>query len=109
MPKLKTHKKIGVTLNLKNLIGINGDKNWIPHYRIGSPRTEGDEFNSRSILRHMESLLKDKFKEKAFHMAERGSKAKLFFARAARKTQKAVVEHTNITKIRAGGWYGNDT
>jgi uncharacterized protein (DUF362 family) len=109
MPKLKTHKKIGVTLNLKNLIGINGDKNWIPHYRIGDPRRNGDEFDSGGILRHMESLLKDKFKEKAFQMAERGSKAGLFFARAARKTQKAVVEHTNLTRIRAGGWYGNDT
>lgn len=109
MPKLKTHKKIGVTLNLKNLIGINGDKNWIPHYRIGGPTRKGDEFDSSGILRHMESLFKDKFKEKAFRMAQQGSKAKLFLARAARKTQKAVVDHTNITKIRAGGWYGNDT
>jgi uncharacterized protein (DUF362 family) len=109
MPKLKTHKKIGVTLNLKNLIGINGDKNWIPHYRIGSPKTEGDEFNSVGILRHMESLLKDRFKEKAFQFAGEGSKTKLFVARILRKTQKAVVEHTNLTKIRAGGWYGNDT
>jgi uncharacterized protein (DUF362 family) len=108
MPKLKTHKKIGVTLNLKNLIGINGDKNWIPHYRIGGPARRGDEFDSSGILRHMESLLKDKFKEKAFQLSQRGSKA-LIFARAARKTQKAVVDSTNLTKIRAGGWYGNDT
>lgn len=109
MPKLKTHKKIGVTLNMKNLIGINGDKNWIPHYRIGSPKAEGDEFNSQSILRHMESLLKDRFKEKAFRFVEQGSRTKLLLARVLRKTQKAVVEHTNLTKIRAGGWYGNDT
>jgi len=109
MPKLKTHKKIGVTLNMKNLIGINGDKNWIPHYRAGGPRHEGDEFDSSSILRHMESLVKDSFKEKAFQMAEEGSRAGLFFARLLRKSHKAVVEHTNITKIRAGGWYGNDT
>src|SRR5439155_21270083 len=93
----------------KNLIGINGDKNWIPHYRIGSPKTDGDEFNSVGILRHMESLLKDRFKEKAFRFAGEGSNAKLFIARVLRKTQKAVVEHTNLTKIRAGGWYGNDT
>ena len=109
MPKLKTHKKIGVTLNLKNLIGINGDKNWIPHYRIGGPTREGDEFASTGILRHMESLLKDKFKEKAYQLAERGAEARLLIARAARKTQKAIVEHTNLTKIRAGGWHGNDT
>ena len=109
MPKLKTHKKIGVTLNLKNLIGINGDKNWIPHYRIGSPNRDGDEFNSRSVFRHMESLLKDKFKETVFQMSEAGSKANLFVARMLRKSHKAVIDHTNLTKIRAGGWYGNDT
>jgi uncharacterized protein (DUF362 family) len=109
MPKLKTHKKIGVTLNLKNLIGINGDKNWIPHYRVGSPKHGGDEFDTTSILRHMESLLKDRFKEKAFDMAQRNSKAGMYIAQKLRKAQKAVVDYTNITKIRAGGWYGNDT
>src|SRR5262245_60933918 len=81
MPKLKTHKKIGVTLNMKNLIGINGDKNWIPHYRAGSPKHDGDEYATASVLRHMESLLKDRFKEKAFILAENGSKTGLYVAR----------------------------
>lgn len=44
IPKLKTHKKIGTTLNLKGLIGINGDKNYLPHFRIGDPAQGGDEF-----------------------------------------------------------------
>jgi uncharacterized protein (DUF362 family) len=44
VPKLKTHKKTGVTLNVKNMIGINTDKNYIPHYRVGSPSQGGDEF-----------------------------------------------------------------
>jgi uncharacterized protein (DUF362 family) len=109
MPKLKTHKKIGVTLNLKNLIGINGDKNWIPHYRVGSPKQNGDEYATANALRHMESLLKDRFKEKAFALAELESKAGLYVARKLRGIQKAIVEHTGLTKIRAGGWYGNDT
>jgi uncharacterized protein (DUF362 family) len=109
IPKLKTHKKIGVTLNLKNLIGINGDKNWIPHYRIGSPKQHGDEYAMANALRHMESLLKDRFKEKAFALAESESKAGLYVARKLRGIQKAIVEHIGLTKIRAGGWYGNDT
>lgn len=33
-----------MTLNLKNLVGINGDKNWLPHYCFGSPDTGGDQF-----------------------------------------------------------------
>jgi len=35
VPKLKTHKKAGVTLSMKNLIGINADKSWIAHHRRG--------------------------------------------------------------------------
>src|SRR5438552_2282393 len=31
LPKLKTHKKAGVTLSLKNLVGLNTDKNLLPH------------------------------------------------------------------------------
>ena len=48
LPKLKTHKKVGVTLNLKNLVGINGNKNWLPHYAIGSPEENGDQFPSKT-------------------------------------------------------------
>ncbi|HVO28145.1 MAG TPA: DUF362 domain-containing protein, partial [Candidatus Margulisiibacteriota bacterium] len=46
LPKLKTHKKSGVTLALKNLIGISNRKHWIPHFRWGHPPT-GDEFDRR--------------------------------------------------------------
>jgi uncharacterized protein (DUF362 family) len=34
LPKVKTHKRAGVTLALKNIIGITGDRNWLPHYSI---------------------------------------------------------------------------
>jgi hypothetical protein len=46
LPKVKTHKKAGVTLSLKNLIGINADKSWIAHHRRGSIINGGDEFNT---------------------------------------------------------------
>jgi uncharacterized protein (DUF362 family) len=41
LPKMKTHKKCGVTLNLKNLVGINGNKNYLPHFAtyLGEPKT----------------------------------------------------------------------
>ena len=37
VPKLKTHRKAGVTLSLKNLMA-NGDKSWIAHHRRGVVR-----------------------------------------------------------------------
>ncbi len=46
VPKLKTHHKVGATLNIKGLVGINSNKNHLIHWRIGFPKTGGDEFPS---------------------------------------------------------------
>ncbi|MCU1278102.1 MAG: Iron-sulfur cluster-binding protein, partial [bacterium] len=44
IPKLKTHKKSGVTLALKSCIGLTNEKYWLPHYTSGTPSQSGDEF-----------------------------------------------------------------
>jgi uncharacterized protein (DUF362 family) len=44
LPKLKTHKKAGFTCCLKNLVGINVDKNYLPHFTSGPANLGGDEF-----------------------------------------------------------------
>jgi uncharacterized protein (DUF362 family) len=44
IPKLKTHKKSGVTLALKSCIGLTNEKYWLPHYTEGVPADAGDEF-----------------------------------------------------------------
>jgi uncharacterized protein (DUF362 family) len=44
LPKIKTHRKAGMTGALKNLVGINGSKAWLPHHRHGSIREGGDEY-----------------------------------------------------------------
>lgn len=50
IPKLKTHQKVGATLNLKGLVGSISDKNQLVHWRIGSPETGGDEYPDRASL-----------------------------------------------------------
>jgi hypothetical protein len=42
VPKVKTHKKSGFTGALKNLVGINGHKSYLPHHRKGAPPQGGD-------------------------------------------------------------------
>ncbi|HEU5335836.1 MAG TPA: DUF362 domain-containing protein [Terriglobales bacterium] len=42
VPKLKTHSKTGLTVCLKNAVGIIGSKDCLPHHRQG--KSEGDEF-----------------------------------------------------------------
>jgi hypothetical protein len=44
IPKLKTHAKVGATLNVKGLIGTIAEKNGLVHWRIGFPRFCGDEY-----------------------------------------------------------------
>lgn len=47
IPKLKTHQKVGATLNLKGLVGSITNKNQLVHWRIGFPENGGDEYPNR--------------------------------------------------------------
>ena len=53
VPKLKTHQKIGVTLNLKGLVGAVTNKNQLVHWRVGYPEINGDEYPDK--ISYMES------------------------------------------------------
>lgn len=44
IPKLKTHHKTGVTLNLKGLVGAVSNKNLLVHWREGFPAIGGDAY-----------------------------------------------------------------
>jgi uncharacterized protein (DUF362 family) len=45
LPKMKTHKKTGITLALKSVIGLTNEKYWLPHFTEGDPSVGGDEFD----------------------------------------------------------------
>ncbi|MGH7344222.1 MAG: DUF362 domain-containing protein, partial [Candidatus Rokuibacteriota bacterium] len=51
VPKLKTHCKAGITSALKNLVGINGNKEFLPHHRLGGSRHGGDCYPGGSMLK----------------------------------------------------------
>lgn len=44
LPKLKTHRIAGITCAMKNLVGINSNKNCVPHNTKGSSSVGGDAF-----------------------------------------------------------------
>jgi uncharacterized protein (DUF362 family) len=46
LPKWKCHAKSGITAALKNVVGINGDKAYLPHFRRGAPKWGGDEYRN---------------------------------------------------------------
>ena len=53
LPKVKTHMKTGFTCALKNLVGINAHKDYLPHFRYGGPRAGGDEYPDGAALWHL--------------------------------------------------------
>jgi uncharacterized protein (DUF362 family) len=100
LPKLKTHKKTGVTLALKNLVGVNGDKNWLPHHCVGSAAEGGDEYPGGALLDGARS----RATEIARRWLARGRARSLL--RLARRAENAL---RGDDFVRAGNWYGNDT
>ena len=60
MPKPKTHKKAGVTIALKNMVGINARKEYLPHHTMGAVPEGGDEYPRRSIVNAFRSKMLDK-------------------------------------------------
>ncbi len=53
LPKLKTHSKAGLTGALKNLVGLNGNKDFLPHHRVGGTTLVGDCYAGLSPLRRL--------------------------------------------------------
>lgn len=104
LPKLKTHKKVGITLNLKGLVGINGNKNWLPHYSIGAPEEGGDQFSTKSISSKIENRVVIKAKQ----LLLKKTPLTQLIARKLTKVAYGLFGDTENV-IRSGNWYGNDT
>ncbi len=105
LPKMKTHKKVGVTLSLKNLVGINGNKNWLPHHREGVPASGGDQYASSGLSERLEHILLAAFKK---HFPKLG-RLRRYVGRAAKSAGRTAFGDTDTTRVRSGNWYGNDT
>ncbi|SEO72496.1 DUF362 domain-containing protein [Propionispora vibrioides] len=111
VPKLKTHKKTGVTINMKNLVGINGNKNYLAHYRIGSSVKGGDEhpFNESivvNILYWWDRYSRDKLLAPNTLCGRRLFK---IFNKPFSLMRKIYCRATGANLIEHGDWYGNDT
>lgn len=105
LPKLKTHKKAGITVNLKNFVGINGNKNWLPHYREGTPSQGGDEYADDAVKHRLEKIVVRQFKRLFPKMGPLRS----VIAGPIKAVGKRLFGDTNGETIRSGNWHGNDT
>jgi uncharacterized protein (DUF362 family) len=104
VPKLKTHKKTGITCCLKNLVGINGDKNWLPHHTDGTPETGGDEYPSRTWIRSIEARAKRVGRNVLYRAPGIGP----WLYRKSRGVGRRMLGDSDRV-VRNGNWIGNDT
>lgn len=105
VPKLKTHKKSGITAWIKSVIGICGDKNWLPHHTQGTPGDGGDQFADDSLMRKTERRLTTGLKNMVKHTGTAGA----VVGGLLRRSGTVVFGDTNKDAIRSGNWHGNDT
>jgi uncharacterized protein (DUF362 family) len=104
LPKLKTHKKAGVTVSLKNLVGVNGDKNWLPHHTEAGNGHSGDEHPAPDFKHRFERAAVKPLRMLSLKVPVAGT----LLHRMARRLGREVFGDTERV-IRSGNWWGNDT
>lgn len=105
MPKPKTHKRAGVTIALKNMIGITGRKDWLPHHSQGSVEEKGDEYFKKSKIKHSIVILQEKIEEI-------GAKKKYLSKYTLKSIQlclKVIYKIYVKDSTNDGSWHGNNT
>lgn len=102
LPKLKCHGRSGVTGALKNLVGINGRKEYLPHHRKGGSADGGDCYEGASACKSLAESFLDVANSLSSRRVSRvlGKSAAVLASAARRMGGDANVE---------GAWHGNDT
>ncbi len=101
LPKIKTHEKTGLTNAMKILVGINGDKDFLPHHRVGGTAQGGDCYLGGNWLRRTAEAI---FDFANVHIGRRLYRPLYILGRLIWKLSLPQAEHPF-----SAGWYGNDT
>ena len=108
------------------MIGINTDKNYIPHYRVGAPSQSGDEFpDTNSKVRQARRwIVRNSIDLVLVHLGHFGEQFAHAFMSVLMPITSSRMERQNGRKIdpidifyqivqgdefRTGNWWGNDT
>lgn len=116
IPKMKTHQKVGVTLNLKGMVGTQGDKNYIPHFRIGSSRDGGDEYPDLGIAQNALNRFRTWSQTEVLgRRTEAWDRVYRCLNRLHRGCQTTLDTLNGLrykevpVQVSGGAWFGNDT
>ncbi|MBI1852923.1 MAG: DUF362 domain-containing protein [Planctomycetes bacterium] len=115
--KLKTHRKTGVTLSLKNLVGITNEKRWLPHHRFGPPAEGGDVYPDdvaldRRVSQNVRDFLqRHPLGKVGFHVLMPAARLaqRAWFAVRPGERAEASARAKPVRRVVEGDWHGNDT
>jgi hypothetical protein len=105
VPKMKTHIKAGLTGALKNLVGINGHKEFLAHHIKGSYTEGGDNYVNPSVFKRWYENFDEKVWRAAAHGTPIGHKARSFFLGLLWRMWRL----GSRDRVIAGSWAGNET
>ncbi|MBI4657730.1 MAG: DUF362 domain-containing protein [Verrucomicrobia bacterium] len=112
LPKWKAHQKSGITCALKNLVGINGDKAYLPHFRRGAPKWGGDEYRDEGRwLYFAQTRLRERFQKRS-RFAYKVLKPGWELIKRFRGIETRFDDPSTPAKrfyVAGGAWHGNDT
>ena len=112
VPKLKTHRKAGLTGALKNLVGINGNKEFLPHHRVGGAERGGDCYPGVAPLKRVAELCLDQANRRigqATGALWRKGAGVMSWAHQSLRRWPWLTAYFDGDPELEGGWHGNDT
>jgi uncharacterized protein (DUF362 family) len=105
VPKMKTHAKAGLTGALKNVVGINGHKEYLPHHIAGSYFSGGDNYCMPNRFRSRYEALEDNLWKNYGKLSSVRRLAYMISLGALAKLSRL----TGSEEISSGAWSGNET
>ncbi|WP_242393335.1 DUF362 domain-containing protein [Anaeromyxobacter oryzisoli] len=102
VPKMKTHIKAGLTGALKNLVGINGHKEFLPHHIRGAYAAGGDCYAEGGRLQELYDAMYDFTWERYAELSSLGRTA-------LDGALRVVSRLARTSRTGAGSWSGNET
>ena len=112
LPKWKSHQKSGLTCALKNLVGINGDKAYLPHFRRGAPQWGGDEYRDEGRwLYWAQTTLRETVQKRsrlAYRILKPGWELIKRLGGIETRLENPCAQPKNFY-VAGGAWHGNQT
>jgi uncharacterized protein (DUF362 family) len=110
VPKLKAHAKVGVTINIKGLIGTIVEKNSLVHWSIGYPRFGGDEYPAPDDWRDYPRLYwQHAMNDLVPSRLQLAARDRLGATAIGRGYRRVVTTDAQRRRLLRGAWDGNDT